>query len=134
MVTSMLIFWNGFSHDLPFSQLIYLLIWKTISKLLLVLKYEKCLGIVCAARRELGLLNTLIHPQCPSLSIPLLEEKEMRRVVLKLLEDQAEDDERDEENLENKSRVFKQHLMLTEYPQYTHVAYYRNKNNTFIIV
>ncbi|XP_023346000.1 uncharacterized protein LOC111714999 isoform X3 [Eurytemora carolleeae] len=62
-------------------------------------------GIVCAARRELGLLNTLIHPQCPSLSIPLLEEKEMRRVVLKLLEDQAEDDERDEENLENKNEL-----------------------------
>ena len=75
------------------------------------MQYDLCLGIVCVARRELGLLNPLIHPQCPSLSIPLLEEKEMRKVVLKLLEDQAEDDERDEENLENRrSRFFKQNI------------------------
>ena len=48
-------------------------------------------GIVCVARRELALLNTIIHPQCPSLHIPVLEEKEMRKVVVKLLEDETED-------------------------------------------
>lgn len=49
------------------------------------------------AKLVLSSLTPLVHPQCPSLEISVMDETEMRRIVAKVLIDQEEKEERHQE-------------------------------------
>lgn len=56
------------------------------------------LGVSSEARRVLSSLVPVLHPQSSSLHIPVLDEKEMRRIVAKVLD--QEEEEVEEEDVE----------------------------------